>query len=105
MSMWGRGLEPTEQDAASQLRVDELIEWAAEQITTRRLELPATLFLELHLPVAGLLHSFVLAGQPVLSPLFGIERLERLALLLADRKTLRQLIDRIQSKAVANPSD
>lgn len=85
--------------------VEALIEWAAQKITERKLELPATLFLEMHLPVAGLLHSAVLLGQPMLSPLFGVERIDRLAALVSDRQSLRRLLERIQAKAVANPPE
>ncbi len=104
MSLFKIGLQDPLPEAG-RADVEELIEWAAEKICAKRLELPATIFLEMHLPVSGLLHSAALLGQPVLSPLFGVERFERLQALMGDRQQLRRLIDRIQLKAVAKPAD
>ncbi len=104
MSLFKVGLEDPMSEER-QADVDELIDWAAAKICAKRLELPATIFLEMHLPVSGLLHSAALLGQPILSPLFGLERFERLVALVGDRQQLRRLIERIQLKAVAKPAD
>ena len=68
----------------------------ARKIVAKGLAMPATLFLEMHLPVATLAHSSTLLCSPLLSPLFGVERLSRYAEILSERDNLRTLIERIQ---------
>ena len=74
------------------------IERIAARIRELGLEVPATIFLELHLPVASLLHTSVLFAQPMVTPLFGFERVQGLVELFSDRKNIEQLIERLTAK-------
>ncbi|MFN8390013.1 MAG: hypothetical protein U0136_06960 [Bdellovibrionota bacterium] len=76
----------------------ELIHRLAEGIVVRRLELPATLFLEMHLPVTTLIHASTLLLEPLVSPLFGAERVHTFSQLLAERKNVERLIREIQER-------
>lgn len=74
---------------------DEEIESYANFLKSRRLELPAKLMLESHLPLAGLMENMGHFAMPLLAPFFGSERMERVLDLLRDRSSLEKLVARL----------
>ena len=88
-------LSPEERDA--------LLDRAAEEVVRRRLEAPALLCLEAHRPLQFILSQGLIVFTPLLAMLFGITRLEKLALLMQDRENLDRLIYRIERLAGARP--
>ena len=70
---------------------DAEIESCANFIKSKGLELPAKLMLESHLPVIGLMENMTHLSAPLLTPLFGVERLERFSKLLSDRSNIERL--------------
>ena len=71
---------------------DRVVEWVRE----RRLELPVSLFLEMHLPLTTVVHTSALLLQPVLAPFFGIDRVEKLNALFADRERVARIAERLR---------
>lgn len=72
---------------------DEVVQW----IRRRRLELPARIFLEMHLPLLTVVHTAAIFFQPLLSPVFGAERVERLATVLSDRKEVERILEQLST--------
>lgn len=70
----------------------------AERIIALKLELPALLFLQLHLPLTTLAHTACLFCAPVASPLFGFERVKAVEELLSERKNVERLIELLEKK-------
>ena len=70
---------------------DDEIKRYANFIKSRRLELPAKLLLESHLPLAGLMENMGHLAMPLLAPLIGAERMERILELIRDRRSLERL--------------
>jgi hypothetical protein len=81
--------------------LEAVLERAAKKIVSLRLELPAVLLLETHLPVLGILHAAGLFIEPIASPLLGAERIHTLKLILSERKNIEELIRRIESNSIA----
>ncbi len=76
----------------------------ARSIVTAQLEAPAVFFLELQKPVSGIFHTGLLLAEPIIGPLFGIERIKHFELLLSDRKNIECLISLIESFSNGNES-
>lgn len=72
------------------------IDSLAQKIVERRLELPALLFLEMHLPLVTLAHTSTLFLSPLLSPVFGAERFHHFSQLLSSREHIEALIEKIR---------
>ena len=70
----------------------------ADRIIALKLELPALLFLQLHLPLTTLAHTACLLCAPIASPLFGFERIKAVEELLSDRKNIERLIELIEKQ-------
>lgn len=68
----------------------------AKKIISLRLQVPATFFLEMHVPITTIAHSATLVLEPLTTPLFGAERIEDLKIVLSERKNIERLIDLIQ---------
>jgi hypothetical protein len=71
---------------------DQKIESYVNFIKSRRLELPARLILESHLPLAGLMENMGHLAMPLLAPLLGSERMNRVLDLLRDRRSMEKLV-------------
>jgi hypothetical protein len=84
-----------------QPELEAALERVARKVVSLQLELPATLLLEMHLPVLGILHAAGLFFEPIASPLFGAERIHTLKLILSERKNIEELIRRIESNSIA----
>ena len=81
--------------------LDPLLEQAAVEVVKRRLETPTILLLEMHRPLTFLGSQALVVFTPMLAPAFGVERLERIAALLEDRRNLDRLLERIEELAAA----
>lgn len=80
---------------------DRLLDAAAAAVVERRLEVPAVLFLEMNRPLSFVASQALIVFAPLLGPLFGPERLERLTALLEDRENVDRLLDRIEAGGAA----
>lgn len=76
---------------------ERVIERLARKIVGMRLEAPASLFLQMHLPMVGLAHASALMFQPLLAPVFGTGRMATLSHILSERKNVSELIERIET--------
>lgn len=85
----GEGDDPAAHGRALE---DRVFDWILE----RRLELPVSLLLEMHLPLTSVLHTSTLLLQPALAPFFGLERIESFGALLADRERVARLAERLR---------
>ncbi len=88
------------EDEAEQAAVEErkraLIEKLARAIVARRLEAPATLFLELNRPMGFIFSQATHFARPLLSFLVSPEEVEAAAEVLDDPRAIEALLDRMQ---------
>ena len=84
-------------DSQPTTQSNEAIETLARGIVERRLETPALLFLEMHLPLTAMFHTGTLFLEPFLTPLFGAERFGNYSVILSERSNVSLLIDRINA--------
>ena len=75
---------------------EALVRW----ICARRLEVPAILFLELHKPLATLLHSLSLVSMPVLAPILGPKHWRTLLALLESQAEIEALISALEQAKI-----
>ena len=68
----------------------------ASFIVSHRLQAPALLLLEAHLPLVSLAHTASLFIEPMASAFVGAERIQSLKHLLSDRKNVEELIRLIE---------
>ena len=76
-----------------------LLDGIAEKAKRLKLEAPLTFFLEAHLPFTTLFHTAGLLFQPVASPLFGAELIDRLQRLFAERHNVEELMRRLEPES------
>lgn len=84
------GLEITKEEA------NKIIESLAARIVERKLEVPATILLEVCKPLSFFAGQAVLVAGPILYPFFGVENVERFAGFLNNRENIARLIARIE---------
>ena len=77
---------------------DRLIDRIAGEVTKRRLETPAILFLEMHRPLQFLSSQALVVFGPILAIAFHPRNLEKLSLLMQDRSNLDRLLERIEER-------
>ncbi|MBS1719104.1 MAG: hypothetical protein JST35_01515 [Armatimonadetes bacterium] len=87
--------EPTEEE------VEEAIQQAFEDISKRKLELPALLALESHKPFANVMAQMSLGLAPFLVPLFGFDRVNNYSRVFSKRENLERLIARLDDANLA----
>jgi hypothetical protein len=63
------------------------------------METPAILFLEMHKPLSFIASQGLVTTSPLIAPFIGIENVQIASQLLADRKNVELLIDRIEELA------
>jgi hypothetical protein len=80
---------------AAQARRDEIIEKLARGVVARRLEAPATLFLELNRPIGFLLSQATLFARPFLAAFLPAGDIEAASEVLDDPTALDRLTERI----------
>ena len=84
------GFEITDQEA------NKIIESLAVRIVERKLEVPATILLEVCKPLSFFAGQTVLVAGPILYSFFGVENVERFAGFLSNRENIARLIARIE---------
>lgn len=80
-------------------RRDELIEQFAQEVTRRKLQVPAVLFLEMHKPLAYVASQSLVLGSGFLVPVLGPRRVQEIARLIENRSNVERLIRRIEELA------
>ncbi len=85
--------------SASAEQYTSSIDAIAEYVVSRKVESAVVFFLEAHLPMASVMHSVSLLLQPVMTPLFGAEKIAVSNALLSDRRLVQQLIEAIEERA------
>ena len=88
-------LPPHEPEISNEER-DRLLDRAAREVVRRRLETPVTLALEMHRPLGFFGHQGMVFLQPMLAPVVGWEKLDRVIQLLADPKNVDRFFDRLE---------
>jgi hypothetical protein len=83
-------------DELSDEETDELIEKAAYEIRKRKLEVPATLFFEMHKPLAFVGSQAAIVFSPFLVPFLGFEKINNYSRVLAKRDSVEKLIRRLE---------
>jgi hypothetical protein len=86
-------------------RRDELIAKAAKEVTSRRLEVPAMLALELQKPVANISMHAALGLGGFIAPIIGFNRFDDLTRLLAERQNIERLVLAIEEAAEQRDND
>ena len=85
---WDAELQPEERDA--------LIDKIARQVTSRGMQIPAILLLEMHKPLAFLAGQGLLVSSGFLAPIFGPKNVQQYSRLLESRDNIERLIRRIE---------
>lgn len=79
------------------MKEEKLVQSIATKIKQSKLEAPALVFLQMHLPALSLFHTSALLFEPLLTPFFGLEKLNDYKNLLADRENIKHLIELIET--------
>lgn len=88
--------EEQEEEARKAEEVTALIEKVAEWVVRRRLETPATLYLEAHKPFSHLGSQMLLVGTPFMAPIFGMNQVDQWYHLMEKSENVDRLIQRIE---------
>ena len=86
------------------VRNEQLIEHLAEQISRRRLTVPAILILQVTRPLSFIASQGLLLCQPLLSFVYDAPRVADYAELLADRASMERLVMRLEEAEQAQGS-
>ena len=87
---------------ATELTAEEteaLIQKAVEQIRKRKLELPATLLLEMHKPVLGIGSQAAVVFSPFLVPFLGFDGVNDYTRLFSKRENVERLLELLESES------
>jgi len=88
-------LPDTEYTAEEQ---EQLLDRIADQIVRRRLELPASMFLEMHRPLRFFAGQGLLFASPLLGTFFGLEEVYKFSRLVEDPTAIDRLLERIAER-------
>lgn len=77
---------------------DKLLDKAVHEITSRKLEVPATLFLEMHKPLAYVGMHAAVAFSPFLVPFLGFDFVNNYSRLFAEKENVEMLLQRIEPR-------
>lgn len=78
---------------------DQLIEKAAEEIRKRKLELPASMFLEMHRPLSFLGTQAAIVFSPFIVPFLGFEGMNNYSRLFSKVENVEKLLIRLDQPA------
>jgi acyl-CoA reductase-like NAD-dependent aldehyde dehydrogenase len=76
---------------------ESLLDKAAEEISRRKMEVPAILFLEMHKPLAYVGSQAAAFFAPFLIPILGFDRVNNYSRLMAKRDNVEKLIQRLEA--------
>lgn len=88
LRMWEKPLNDEEKQ--------KLLERVAKEISKRRLETPAILFLEMHKPLANVAGHAAIAFSPFLMPFLGFKTVDEYSQFFADRENIEALITKLE---------
>ena len=88
MTAWDDPLTTEERDA--------LIEKVSEAVVKRGLQTPAILFLEVHKPLSFIASQGLIVTSPLTAPFIGLDNVQSISRLIADRNNIEALIARIE---------
>jgi hypothetical protein len=75
---------------------EKLLDKAAHEIQKRKMEMPATLFLEMHKPLAYVGSQAILALSPFLIPIVGFDNLNNYTRLFSERSNIEELMQKLE---------
>jgi hypothetical protein len=90
---------PEGECSESENALDKSIESIADYVVQHKIEAAVLFFLEAHIPMTSVLHSVSLLLQPIMTPLFGAEKIGITNALLSDRNSVQSLILAIEKRA------
>jgi hypothetical protein len=77
---------------------ETIIRRVSEEISKRKLETPAILFLEMHKPLANIAAHAMIAVSPFVMPFFGFRSVDEYSQFVSDRRNIELLIQRLENK-------
>jgi hypothetical protein len=77
---------------------EQLLDRIADQVVRRRLEMPASMFLEMHRPLRFFAGQGLLLASPLLGAFFGLEEVYKFSRLVEDPTTVDRLLERIAER-------
>lgn len=84
---------------------EALIQKAVEEIRRRKLEVPATVMLEMHKPLANVGGHAAIVFAPFTVPFLGFDFVNNYSRLLSKRESIERLLDRLAQKDEAGPEE
>jgi len=78
--------------------LEQILSLIARQVVSRRLNVPAKLFLEMNKPLTGLLYNLSLVSAPVMFALFGSRLSRTVESILESPENVEQLIRKIEEQ-------
>ncbi|RYG34751.1 hypothetical protein EON81_14735 [bacterium] len=88
MDFWDEELTPEQADV--------MLAKMAKEVKKRKLEVPVTMALELHKPLAGILGNGSIVFAPFLVPLLGFQSVNDYTRLLSKRENYERLMEMIE---------
>ena len=88
LRMWDQALTEEEKE--------NLLQKVAKEITRRKLETPAILFLEMHKPLAGVVGHAAIAFSPFIMPFLGFKSVDEYSQFFSDRQNVERLIQALE---------
>jgi hypothetical protein len=85
-------------DDLTEQETEALLAKLEGQIRKRKLETPAILFLEMHMPLCRVLGNAMIVFTPFLAPFVGIDNVHSYSRLLMERKNVENLISRLEGE-------
>jgi hypothetical protein len=93
-----------ERVSAETLSDDELLDRVAGEVASRRLSVPAILFLESSKPLSFVGSQFLVFMEPFVKTFFTSALYDRFAALMEDRENYERLIQKIEAREAASRS-
>lgn len=89
----------------TQEETDALLDKVAHEIKKRKLELPASLMLDIHRPLSFVGSQAAIAFSPFLVPFFGFDGVNNYTRLLSKRENLELLLERLDKNEAESEGD
>jgi len=83
-------------DDASPEETEALVDKCAEEISKRKLQAAAILFLEMHKPLANVGGNLALVGSPFLVPFLGLQNVNNYTQVFSKPENVEKLIQRLE---------
>lgn len=91
-----------EDSALDKKVVESYLRMLAQKVCNLGLAVPVVFLLEAHKPLTSILHASTLMLEPMLTPIFGLQRIQPLERILADRENIDLLILFIEQCEINN---